>query len=250
MTKRLALMTLALLALAPQAPADEAVRLDRAILDDPGRPEEERKQDAERRALDVYEWLGVRPGMTVSDVFCSSGYNTHLLSRAVGKEGKVYAIFEFYADKEAFNGRLYKVDELNERVRKNNLSNVELLNSIGDMPAASVDVALAVRNYHDVEWVFQGLKRKDVVAGLYRALKPGGIIGIVEAATDKPEWDQEAHRLNKKTVIQDFTAGGFELAGESDMLANPEDDHSKSGFQEGRWTTDRYLLKFRKPAKG
>jgi predicted methyltransferase len=48
-------------------------------------------------------------------------------------------------------------------------------------------------------------------------------------------------------VIDDFTAGGFKLAGRSDMLANPADDHSIAGFKEGRYTMDRYLLKFEKP---
>ncbi|MEE8184719.1 MAG: hypothetical protein V3T95_05385, partial [Acidobacteriota bacterium] len=57
------------------------VRLDRAILDGPGRPEKEKAQDAGRKAMDVYEWLGIQPGMTVADLFCSGGYNTHLLSR-------------------------------------------------------------------------------------------------------------------------------------------------------------------------
>ncbi|MFQ5669096.1 MAG: class I SAM-dependent methyltransferase [Acidobacteriota bacterium] len=223
--------------------------LDRSVLADPGRPQEERAQDPSRKAIDVYEWLGVRPGMTVGDLFASGGYNTHLLSRVVGDQGKVLSIFEFYADKKAFGGRLYKVDAVRERVAKNGLENVELVTKLTDVTPESVDVMLAVRNYHDVEWVFPGLKRKDVVAAAYRALKPGGIMGIVDVATPKPGWDQAAHRLNEKVVIEDFTAGGFELAGQSDMLRNPDDDHDTTGFEAGRHTMDRYLLKFRKPRK-
>ncbi len=79
-----------------------------------------------------------------------------------------------------------------------------------------------------------------------------GIVGIVEAASDRPGWDPETHRLNEQTVIDEFTAAGFELSGRSDMLANPADDRSASGFDEGtyegRHDTDRYLLKFAKPA--
>ena len=70
---------------------------------------------------------------------------------------------------------------------------------------------------------------------------------IVEVATPNEGWDQPVHRLNKQVVIDDFTAGGFELVEESDMLANPDDDYSVDGFEQGRWTTDRYVLKFRKP---
>ncbi|MDX1748018.1 MAG: hypothetical protein R3324_18960, partial [Halobacteriales archaeon] len=60
-------------------------------------------------------------------------------------------------------------------------------------------------------------------------------------------WDEETHRLNEAVVIDDFTSGGFELADRSDLLANPDDDHTASGFEAGRHTTDRYLLKFVKP---
>ncbi len=237
------------LAILPVAATPATAGLDRSVLDDPGRPDEERKQDATRKAIDVYEWLGIEPGMAVADLFCSDGYNTHLMSRVVGEKGKVYAIFEFYADKEAFDGRLYKVDGLTERVKKNKLDNVELVTKITDLKPASVDVMLAVRNYHDVEWVFEGLKRKPTVEAIYRALEPGGIVGIVEVATPVEGWDEKTHRLNEKVVVEDFTAGGFELAGRSDMLANPADDHTTSGFEEGRHTMDRYLLKFKKPAK-
>ena len=228
--------------------AAEPVPLDRSVLDDPGRPEEEKAQDATRKAIDVYEWLGVRPGMTVADVFNSGGYNTHLLSRIVGDEGKVYSVFEFYADKEAFDGRLYRVDAVTERVENSNLDNVDLVMKVSDLPADGVDVMVAVRNYHDVEWVFPDLKRVEMVAAMYRAVKPGAIVGIVDVATDRPGWDEETHRLNQELVIEDFTAGGFELIDTSDMLANPDDDHSTSGFDVGRHTMDRYLLKFRKPA--
>lgn len=227
--------------------APAAKKIDRSILNDPGRPEDEKKQDAARKALDVYEWLGAEPGMTVADLFASGGYNTHLLSRVVADGGKVYSVFEFYANKELFDGRLFKMDGVKERVEKNGLKNVVIVEKIDDVPAGSVDVAIAVRNYHDVEWVFEGLKRKDVVAGIMRMLKPGGVVGIVEVATPKPGWDKEAHRLNESVVVEDFTSGGFELAAKSDMLANPEDDHTKSGFEEGRYNQDRYLLKFRKP---
>ena len=57
---------------------------------------------------------------------------------------------------------------------------------------------------------------------------------------------------NEQAVIDDFTAGGFVLLERSDMLANPDDDHTMSGFEPefefgGRHAADRYLLKFQKP---
>lgn len=230
------------------APAGEAYHIDRSILNDPGRPDAEKAQDPGRKALDVYEWLGVKPGMVVADVFPSGGYNTYLLSKVVGAKGKVYSVMEFYADKTLFDGKLYKVDVLKERVAKNNLTNVELTTHLADLKPNSVEAMIAVRNYHDVEWVFPGLTRKECVAGMLNALKPGGVVVIDEVATDKPGWDKDAHRLNEKVVIDDFTAGGFDLAEKSNLLANPNDDHTTPGFKEGRQNMDQYLLKFRKPA--
>lgn len=249
-TRRIAVVVVPLFAvlLTAAAPTSDVYHIDRSILNDPGRPDTEKAQDPGRKALDVYEWLGVRPGMVVADVFPSGGYNTHLLSRVVGAKGKVYSVLEFYANKELFDGKLYKVDVLKERVAKNNLTNVELVTHLADLKPNSVEAMIAVRNYHDVEWVFPGLTRKECVAGMLNALKPGGVIVIDEVATDKPGWDKDAHRLNEKVVIDDFTAGGFELAEKSDLLANPKDDHTTPGFKEGRQNMDQYLLKFRKPA--
>jgi predicted methyltransferase len=237
--------TVAGMATPAAAPANDDI--DRSILNDPGRPEKEKEQDASRKALDIYAWLGIGSGMTVTDLFCAGGYNTHLLSRIVGDTGKVYSVFEFYADKEVFDGQLYKVDEVKERVEKSGLDNVELLIKMDELPADAIDAMVVVRNYHDVEWVFDGLKRKEVVATIYRAMKPGGVVGIIDVATDKEGWDDDTHRLNEKVVIDDFTAGGFKLVDRSDMLANPKDDHSIAGFKEGRHTMDRYLLKLEKP---
>jgi predicted methyltransferase len=237
--------TVAGMATPAAAPANDDI--DRSILNDPGRPEKEKEQDASRKALDIYAWLGIDSGMTVTDLFCAGGYNTHLLSRIVGDTGKVYSVFEFYSDKEVFDGQLYKVDEVKERVEKSGLDNVELLIKMDELPADAIDAMVVVRNYHDVEWVFDGLKRKEVVATIYRAMKPGGVVGIIDVATDKEGWDDDTHRLNEKVVIDDFTAGGFKLVDRSDMLANPKDDHSIAGFKEGRHTMDRYLLKLEKP---
>lgn len=234
-------------AAAPQpAEPEQSAALDPSILDDPSRPEAEVAQDADRRPIELYEFFGVEPGMTVADVYNSDGYNTHLLSRAVGPEGRVYSVFEFYTDREAFGGSLYKVDIVTRRLQEADLDNVELANRLADVPSESIDVAIAIRNYHDVEHVFSSITRAEQTAEFFRIVKPGGIVGIVEVATPHEGWHEDTHRLNKQMVIDDFTAAGFELVEESDLLANPDDDHTEAGFAEGRHKADRYTLKFRK----
>ncbi|MEE3236825.1 MAG: SAM-dependent methyltransferase, partial [Pseudomonadota bacterium] len=65
-----------------------------------------------------------------------------------------------------------------------------------------------------------------------------------------PDGDNEAlHRLDRTLAIEILTAAGFALEDDSGLLANPEDDHTESVFAEGlRGNTDRFVLKFRKPA--
>ncbi len=227
-------------------PAPEPVALDRAVLDDPSRPETEREQDADRKPIDVYEFFGVQPGQTVADVYNADGYNTHLLSRLAGDGGTVYSVFEFYSEPELFDGALYKVDVVSQRIKDAGLANVTLAMRLSEVPSDSVDVAVAIRNYHDVEWVVTDMKRADQLAEFFRIVKPGGIVGIVDVATPNEGWDGPTHRLNKQVVIDDFTGVGFELVEESDVLAVPGDDYTVDGFPD-RHKTDRYTLKFRKP---
>lgn len=224
----------------PAVEGAEEGPLGGSILDDPTRPEEERAEDEGRKALQVYEFLGVEPGMTLADVWPGAGYNTHLLSRIAGDEGTVYAVMGFYAA-----GQFATLDALQERIREADLDNVEIVESLTEVPDDSVDVTVAVRNYHDADQFEES--REFAAEQLHRMVRPGGVLGIVEVATDRSGWDDEAHRLNQQVVVDELTAAGFELEAESDLLANPEDDHTTSGFDAGRHTMDRYLLKFRKP---
>jgi predicted methyltransferase len=53
---------------------------------------------------------------------------------------------------------------------------------------------------------------------------------------------------DKATVIAEVTAAAFKLAGESDILRNPADDHTKVVFDPAiRWHTDQFILKFVRP---
>ena len=200
-----------------------------SALDDPLRSDADRERDSGSKPLELYEFFGVEPDMTVVDLMPGGGYNTHVLSLIV-EHGQVLA----GPDRRGSTA---------ERVEAAGLSNVEVFTDFADVMAGSVDVMITVRNIHDIE------NRGDtgpVYASYLAALKPGGIFGVVDARTPKEGFDDSTHRINEQHVVGVLTAAGFELVERSEMYANPDDDFDQS-FRGSRWTIDRFALKFRRP---
>ena len=65
-----------------------------------------------------------------------------------------------------------------------------------------------------------------------------------------PDTDEThtVHRIDPAVVKQEVEAAGFKFDGESKVLANPADDHTKPVFDPSiRHHTDQFIYKFRKP---
>jgi predicted methyltransferase len=190
--------------------------------------------------------------MTALDLGAATGWYSEILARVVGSGGRVIAHNHPGArstlpaeDFEARygNGRLPNVEQL--FVRHNHLH----------LPPESVDVVLMSMVYHDTYWHREGVDWGPIYAqalleSLRAALKPGGIVGVVDhyaaAGSDPFASVMAVHRIDPAVVRRDFVAAGFALDGESDVLRNPNDDHSLSVFNAtviGR--TDRFVLRFR-----
>ncbi len=253
-TRTLAMGLVALLAtagaaaaLTQTAPAGEA-GLNQAALDQPSRSDDDRKRDEGFKPLEVYGFFGVEPGMTVADLWPGRGYNTQILSAVVGPEGKVLAVLGPLYMKEKYKERV--TNALNARIEAGHLSNVTIVGPLADLADNSVDVMITVRNYHDLG---EAADRTAVLPDLMRALKPGGILGVVDAVTDKEGRDEENHRINEDLVVKEITGAGFELVGKSDILANPKDTYDFDGREKDapihRYFIHRFVHKYRKPVK-
>lgn len=190
------------------------------------------ERDQGSKPQEVLDFVGIGPGDSVADIFAGSGYYTYLLSERVGPSGRVYA--QGYSP------------GLRARLEGGDLAeagNVVLVDSLSDLPEGLLDGAIIIRGYHlfpDPAILFEPLGR---------ALKPGGVVGVVEVRLGRPQGhDMETHRMGDQQVIDEFRDAGFEFIGSSDMLRNPADDHTE--FWEGRrHLTDRMLLKFAKPGE-
>jgi predicted methyltransferase len=115
-----------------------------------------------------------------------------------------------------------------------------------------LDVVVSSLNYHDL---FDGfMEHADVAAvdrALFRSLKPGGVLLVVDHAAEAGSGVRDTerrHRIDPAVIRSRLEAAGFVFAGESEALRNPADDHTKLVFDPRiRGRTDQVILKFRKP---
>ncbi len=211
-------------------------------------------RDPSQKPAEVLTFAGVKPGDKVADFWPTPPYSTVLLSGVVGASGKVYAVIP---------AKLFKeVPQAEPRVREAlaPFKNVTLLVHPFDQfkAAEALDVVWLGKIYHDFPNATEmgPMSVADVDRAIFRALKPGGILIVIDhAATPGSGFrDTEAddakrlHRIDPAVVLAELKAAGFEFVAESPLLANPDDDHVKSAFNPAiRDHTDRFIYKFRKP---
>ncbi|HWM27576.1 MAG TPA: methyltransferase domain-containing protein [Woeseiaceae bacterium] len=217
-----------------------------------GRSAKDLERDASSKPAEVLQFFGIRPGMRVLDLFSGGGYYSELLAYVVGPEGEIVA-----HNNSAYVG--YLGDEIEQRYADDRLANVETLlaeNNQLSLAPDTFDAVVMILAYHDIYYSspkdgWPKLDGPKLLAELHRALKPGGVVGIVDhhAGAGAPrETGGTVHRIDPRIVIDDLTRAGFELEEQSEELRNIEDDYSKSVFDpELRRKTDRFILRFRKP---
>jgi predicted methyltransferase len=215
----------------------------------PARPDADRRRDRDRKPVEVLSFLGIEPGMRVGELMAGTGYYTEILAAAVGIGGNVYAqnnkfVLERYAEK-----------VWTERLDRPGLSNVVRLDREMEEPGfpEGLDAVLMIRFYHDSCWM--KTDRTQLNRAVYKALKPGGTYGVLDHHAEAGSRDRDVfdlHRIDAGMVKEEVLAAGFVLDAESDVLRNPKDDRSTNIFADGgknRDRTDRFLFRFRKPAK-
>lgn len=219
---------------------DQGDRL-RAHMAAPDRPEADQQRDRIRRPVDVMEFLGAQDGMTALDVIAAGGWYTGVLSAAVGPTGHVYSQNpDFLVEREGFVPA--------ETARHAQLGNVEPLH--GDITGIDgrIDIAISNQNLHDLAGSDEEAALA-LIASVYRALKPGGVFGLMDHRGVAGQANVELHRMEVATARDLLMKAGFEVEAESDLLAISTDDHTvASGDESLNGLTDRFLLKARKPS--
>lgn len=224
-------------------------------------------RDAYRHPLQTLEFFGLRRDMKVVEIWPASGWYSEILAPVLADKGQYYAAHfdpgagAYYKKSlEGFKAKLASSPAYSKVV----LTEFSPPAKVAIAPAGSVDMVLTFRNVHN--WMKAG-SAEAAFQAMYAALKPGGVLGVVEhrLPADRPQSDQaESGYVQESYVIGLAQKAGFQLAGNSDINANPKDsaEHPK-----GVWTlpptfalgetdkdkyqaigeSDRMTLKFVKP---
>jgi predicted methyltransferase len=245
----------------PAAPAQMAVQ---QALVSPSRSPDNVARDRYRHPSETLAFFGLKPGMTVVEVWPFGGWYTEILAPALGPSGRLYV-----AQLASTGEMAPAIARLKSRVEREPAFVNTRFTDFGKgalqiAPAGSADMVLSFRNIHN--WMGEGWAPAAFKA-FYVALKPGGVLGIEEHRLPESRVQDEkggTGYVKQSVVIAMAQAAGFRLVGTSEVNANPQDtaDYPKGvwtlppNYAEGhkdraRYTaigeSDRMTLKFVKP---
>ena len=239
----------------------------KAVVNGDQRSAANKARDKYRHPVETLAFFGIRPTMTVVELWPFGGWYTEILAPYLKGTGTYYAAAQDPSSKNAED------KELNARLKALLDARPDLYGAVkwsvlapgkyDIAPAGSADMVVTFRNVHN--WVWSGTE-KDVFAAAFRALKPGGILGVEEHRSNNP---QEKPGKDQAYTGEDYTISliesvGFKLVARSNINNNPKDTKD---YPKGVWTlppsyaegdkdraryaaigeSDRFTLKFVKP---
>lgn len=267
---RILLMLMGLVIPASFASAQNADRL-RSVIASETRTVKNTARDIYRHPFETLMFFGIEPSMTVVEIWPGAGWYSEILAPYLAGKGRLYAASWDQSIKGKFIRRTlsrYKKKFIAKPEIYGDVVLTELSRIKTDIaPPDSVDMVLTFRSVHI--WMKRGYEGV-IFAALYRALKPGGVLGVVENRGNSDTW-QDTRALsgyvNEEYVIDLAEEAGFELVASSEVNANPKDtvDHEKGvrslppllrrkdndyEYYRAIGESDRMTLKFIKPDNG
>ena len=223
-------------------------------------------RDGARHPVQSLGFWGLKPGMTVLEIWPNPGYWTEILAPYAKATGGVY-IAAMSSPNQALPPKFQ------DKAAYGPIRTTVFNKSSGPLaPDGSVDLVLTARNIHDWMWT-PGMAEK-AMKDFFAALKPGGILAVEDHRADPRPMVPEARDGYVATafIIKLAKDAGFRLEAQSEINANPKDtkDHpfgvwtlpptrrsAPSGqpadpsFDHSKYDaigeSDRMTLRFRKP---
>ena len=256
-------------AMSLSAPAAPAAPPDQALLNavtSPARNPSAVARDKARHPVEELTFFGLKPNMTVVELWPGGGYWTDILAPYLAPIGHYYVAVNAPGDAEEDAGVAKFRAHLD--ADKTRFGKVQLTTlgpgHVEIAPPGSADLVLTFRNVHN--WMDGGFVDQ-ALAACFTALKPGGILGGEEHRGD--EHVAQDPKAQNGYVRQDYMIAlakkaGFVLAASSEIDANPRDTKN---YPQGVWSlpptlaegdkdrdkylgigeADNFVLKFRKP---
>ena len=244
-----------------------AESLDHVIADG-HRAAADRARDVYRHPKETLLFFGLRPQMQVVEIWPEPGWYTEIIAPPVKDQGKYYAALAVPRPDNPYVTARTKAFEARFAAHPEIYGKIELTTfgpGAGNIaPPGSLDMVVTFRNIHNwmaADWAPQAF------AYMYKALKPGGILGVVEHRGN-PELPQDPKAksgyVREDEAIRLIESQGFALVAQSEINANPKDTKD---YPQGVWTlppvyrlgekdkdtyaaigeSDRFTLKFVKP---
>jgi predicted methyltransferase len=254
---------------APPTKGEAAQMPLQAAIANANRSPENKLRDQFRHPEETLGFFDVKEDMTVVEIWPGEGWYTEILAPYLREKGKLYAATyspetsnTFQKDRQKrFVGKLKSQPMVYDKVELTVLNPPDELKIA---PDGTVDRVLTFRNVHN--WM-KGGHAAVVFGAMFKALKPGGILGVVEhrGSPIKPQNPTaKSGYVNEDYVIALARNAGFEFLGKSEINANPKDTKD---YPDGVWTlpptlklkdkdrekylaigeSDRMTLKFVKP---
>ncbi|MEL6211066.1 MAG: methyltransferase domain-containing protein [Pseudomonadota bacterium] len=208
------------------------------IADGDHRSERNRSRNTARRPGKTLAFFGIEPGMTVVEIAPGGGWYTEILAPYLKREGTLYAAhYDPEHEREYFRN---SVARFKEKLAANpalygdvKISVFSPPDNMAPAPDGSADLVVTFRNTHG--WMRNG-NPVDAFKAMHRALKPGGVLGVVQHRGD-PDAAQdpkaESGYIREDVVIEMAENAGFELVAKSEINANPKDTRD---YADGVWT--------------
>ncbi|MBR9824378.1 MAG: class I SAM-dependent methyltransferase [Alphaproteobacteria bacterium] len=195
------------------------------------RSEDRSVRDTWRNPVETLEFFQIDPSSTVIEISPGGGWYTDILAPWIAGNGGTYIAAHFSAD---------STSEYRQRSRNGFIERYADTQRFGEVvmtgfdqesgplvEAGTADAVLSFRNVHN--WM-GGSYAEKAFADFYAALRPGGLLGIVEhrlPSTREQDPRAQSGYVQEDYVIALAAEAGFELVERSEINANPADtaDH-------------------------
>lgn len=218
---------------APGVAADVGAMIDEAMNGE-HRAEANKLRDGFRHPKQTLLFFGLEADMKVIEITPGRGWYTEILAPVLRDSGTMYAAsYEITDRSREFFRQLDAGYRAKLEARPTVYDGVEIVYfnpAVPEIaPPNSVDMVLTFRNVHN--WAKAGTAEA-MFQAFANALKPGGILGVVEhrAKPGTPiEKQIKSGYMTEDYVIEMALKVGFRLAGSSEINANPNDTKDHPG---------------------